>query len=252
VLAGHAGRDIRWFLRTARTGFSHGVEIHLSKSGLHAFASLSIDRSYLSLQPGVIFIPGRCTPCAGRFSRALRGSGKAPNAWWALTTVLRLVTGLSRRHKHCLTRCLLLAFPQQDPPAYQHGCAPKQKAEIPPDPLLVGHRLVDMMDTKELVVDETFCQVEDPKAHQYRAGEQLTRPAHVHSVSGAPQNDETKYDEYVSARMKEAVPERIDFKILHVVRRVSGAGNHVVPLKQLVQNDAIEEAAQTQAEQNSS
>src|SRR5437868_4631912 len=99
------------------------------------------------------------------------------------------MTGLSRRHKRCLIRCLLLAFPQQDPPAYQHGCAPKQKAEIPPDPLLVRHRLVDMMDTKELVVDEAFCQVEDPKAHQYRPREQLTRPAHVRSVSRAPQND---------------------------------------------------------------
>jgi hypothetical protein len=82
VLAGHAGRDIRWFLRTARTGFSHGVEIHLSKSGLHAFASLSIDRSYLSLQPGVIFIPGRCTPCAGRFSRIFRAAGSRSGAKW--------------------------------------------------------------------------------------------------------------------------------------------------------------------------
>jgi len=74
VLAGQAGRDIRWFLKTARTGFSHGVEIHLPKSGLHASANLSIDRNDLSLQPSTIFIPGRCTTCAGRFSRTLRGS----------------------------------------------------------------------------------------------------------------------------------------------------------------------------------
>ena len=58
VLAGQAGRDIRWFLKTARTGFSHGVEIHLPKSGLHASANLNMDRNDLSLQPSTIFIPG--------------------------------------------------------------------------------------------------------------------------------------------------------------------------------------------------
>jgi hypothetical protein len=50
VLTGQAGRDIRWFLKTAQTGFSHGVEIHRPKSGLHASADLSMSRNDLSLQ----------------------------------------------------------------------------------------------------------------------------------------------------------------------------------------------------------
>lgn len=45
MLTRQAGRDIRWFLKAARTGFSHGVEIHLPKSGLDAFANLSIGRN---------------------------------------------------------------------------------------------------------------------------------------------------------------------------------------------------------------
>ena len=45
MLTRQAGRDIWWFLKAARTGFSHGVEIHLPKSGLDAFANLSIGRN---------------------------------------------------------------------------------------------------------------------------------------------------------------------------------------------------------------
>ncbi len=72
MLAGQAGRDIRWSLNTARTGFSHGVEVHLSKSGLRASATLSIGTDHAAFQRDPIFIQGRCAAGAGRFSRTLR------------------------------------------------------------------------------------------------------------------------------------------------------------------------------------
>jgi hypothetical protein len=72
----------------------------------------------------------------------------------------------------------------------------------------------------------------------------------VHFAGRSPQNDEAEGSEDIGAHMENTVPENVDFQIAHRIGRVAGAGQHVVPLQYLVQNDAIKEAAQTQAEKD--
>jgi hypothetical protein len=65
-----------------------------------------------------------------------------------------------------------------------------------------------------------------------------------------PQNDQTGDHEKVRACVEDAIPQRIDFQIGHAVGRVAGAGQHVMPLKQLMKHDPIEKPAEPKAEQN--
>src|SRR3712207_7032443 len=44
--------------------------------------------------------------------------------------------------------------------------------------------------------------------------------------------------------VKHAVPEGVDFQIVHRVRRITRARDEMVPLQQLVQHDSVEEAAE--------
>ena len=66
----------------------------------------------------------------------------------------------------------------------------------------------------------------------------------------APQDVEPQPREDVSAGVKEAVPKRVDLQVLNTLRRVARACQHVMPLKELMQDDAIKEPAQTQSEQD--
>src|ERR687897_3393925 len=68
---------------------------------------------------------------------------------------------------------------EQEPAAEQHRGTPRQEADVPEDPLLARHCLVDMVDAKQVMVDDPFDQVEQTKADQERAGEQLGRPSDV-------------------------------------------------------------------------
>src|SRR5215203_5962302 len=68
----------------------------------------------------------------------------------------------------------------------------------------------------------------------------------------APQDVKPQPREDVSAGMKEAVPERVDLQVLNTVRRIARACQHMMPLKDLVQDNTIKEPAQTQSEQDAS
>ena len=49
---------------------------------------------------------------------------------------------------------------EQDPAADQHGSTPGQEADVPQDPLLARHCLVNMVDAEQVMVDDPFDQVE--------------------------------------------------------------------------------------------
>src|ERR1041384_8033734 len=49
---------------------------------------------------------------------------------------------------------LLLSSSKQDPADDEHDRSPDQEAQVPVDPLLAWHRLVDMMDREQMVVDD--------------------------------------------------------------------------------------------------
>jgi hypothetical protein len=79
VLAGQAGRDLRWSLDTARTDLSQGVGCHLPTIGLHTSAGQNVSPNSSSFHPEPIFSSRRCTGRAGHLSRGLRGSCRKEN-----------------------------------------------------------------------------------------------------------------------------------------------------------------------------
>jgi len=50
--------------------------------------------------------------------------------------------------------------------------------------------------------------------------------------------------------VEDAIPEGIHLEVLDTVGRVARAGQHVVPLQDLMQHDAVEEPAEAKAEQD--
>ena len=59
----------------------------------------------------------------------------------------------------------------------------------------------------------------------------------------APQDEEAQHDENIRSHVKEAVPQRIDLKVLDAGGRIPGTGEHMVPLQHLMQDDPVEEAS---------
>ena len=65
---------------------------------------------------------------------------------------------------------------EQEPAADQHGSTPDQEADVPEDPLLPRHCLVDMVDAEQVMIDDALEQVEKTEADKESDGEQLGRP----------------------------------------------------------------------------
>jgi hypothetical protein len=140
--------------------------------------------------------------------------------------------------------------PKQGPAAAQHRSTPAEEAQVPIEPLLPRHRLVDMVDPEQVVIDDTFHQVEDAEAHEDATHQELTRPTDVGPARRPPEDDQAKHDEDVSDRVEEPVPQRIDLEVFDAGRWISGARQHVMPLQDLVQDDAVEKAAQAQSKED--
>jgi RNA polymerase sigma-70 factor (ECF subfamily) len=66
----------------------------------------------------------------------------------------------------------------------------------------------------------------------------------------APQYVKAKRRERVGARVKQTIPERVDFQVLDAGGRIARARQHVVPLQDLVQHNPIEETAEAQTKEN--
>jgi hypothetical protein len=73
----------------------------------------------------------------------------------------------------------------------------------------------------------------------------------VTAVRVPPQQHEPRDDEEVSGGVEQPVPERVHLQVAHAVGRVAAARQHVVPLQDLVEHDAVEEAAEAEPEENS-
>ena len=69
-------------------------------------------------------------------------------------------------------------------------------------------------------------------------------------MRGTPQRDQSKHDEDVGRGMEEPVEESVDLEVLHAVRRIPSARDHVMPLEHLVQHDAVEESAEAESEKD--
>ena len=47
------------------------------------------------------------------------------------------------------------------------------ETDIPKNPLLARHRLVDVVDAEQMVVDDALHEIEDAEAHEEGAGQEL-------------------------------------------------------------------------------
>src|SRR5688572_29043122 len=83
------------------------------------------------------------------------------------------------------------AAAREQPATREHRRTPGEETEIPPDPLRGRHRLVDVVNAEDVVVDHTLDQIEAAEADEGGAGEQLGRPARVRPARRPPEDDET-------------------------------------------------------------
>src|SRR3954467_11770329 len=106
------------------------------------------------------------------------------------------------------------------------------------------------MKAEKLMVDGALTHIEQTEAYQESAEEQLARPAEMGAPCGPPEKSQPNGDEHVGERLKEPVPERVDLQVLEAVGRIAGSRDHMVPLQQLMQDDPVEKAAETEAEED--
>ena len=146
---------------------------------------------------GFLYVPvqGLNVRYGAAFRRARRRSPERSSGSTPCTCVRTFLYGL------------MLPELEQEPAAEQHRGTPGQEADVPEDPLLARHCLVDMVDAEQVMVDGPFDQVEQTEADQERAGEQLGRPPDVPATGRRPpQNYQPHHDEDVRGRVEKAVP----------------------------------------------
>ena len=103
-----------------------------------------------------------------------------------------------------------------------------------------------MVDPEELVVDEALDDVEGAPAREQRADMYAPRRSEPALLPGTHRHDHRRRDEDPCAEMEEAVGERVHFQVCHGVGR-SITGEHVMPLEDLVEDDAVQEPAESEA-----
>jgi hypothetical protein len=81
-----------------------------------------------------------------------------------------------------------------------------------------GDHLIDMMNSKQVVIDDAFDQVEDAPTKQRRAPDQFSRPIHVSRMRNAPQPVQSEHDEDVRHAVEDAVPQRVEAQIFNGCR----------------------------------
>lgn len=101
------------------------------------------------------------------------------------------------------------------------------------------------------MVDQAFDKVEDPKTYQESAHHHLAGPPEMGLAGRPPKHHKAKRDENIRTGVENAVPKRVELEVLDGVGRVPGAGQHVMPLQNLMQNDPVEKPAEAKSEQNS-
>jgi len=140
-------------------------------------------------------------------------------------------------------------LPQKEAPD-EHQGAPDKEADIPVNPLVPGDSFVDVVNAKQLMVHDALSKIENAEAHQQRPGEQPAGPPHVSPMCGPPQQGKSGNDKNVSAGVEDTVEKRVQLKVIDAVGGIPGACDHVVPLKQLMEDDPVKETSQPPAEKD--
>ena len=107
-----------------------------------------------------------------------------------------------------------------------------------------------MVQTEDLVVDHSLHHIEEAEADQQRANQKPGRPIKMPPVGGTPEHGQADHHEDLGADVEEAVEKRVKLEVFDTVCREAGTGHHVMPLQDLMQDDAVEEAAEAKAEED--
>lgn len=129
-----------------------------------------------------------------------------------------------------------------------HRPTPGKEADVPEEQLSARSGFVDVVEAENLMIDNAFDQVECSEADEHCRDEVGRRPAEMAEATGPPKDEETGEHEDVGTRMEDAVPEGVQFKVLDRCDRVPGT-EHMMPLQKLVKNNAVEEASESEAQE---
>ncbi len=203
--------------------------------------------------------------CGGGGRRRQAASGTIPSA---VPLVVRVrFPSVRRRSRHLLVWLMIagrlrsgsrrpssrsgpLTRAVERPATEDHRCAPDQEADIPVDPLLPRDRLVDVVQAKQMVVDHALNDVEEYRSRSASCRREASRTTRDVYGGRSAKARQAKHDEDVGRGMEEPVEECVDLEVLHAVRRIPGARDHVMPLQHLVQHDAVEEPAEPESEKD--
>ena len=138
--------------------------------------------------------------------------------------------------------------PVECPSADDEQNAEDQKPDVPRkrSTKVVSH----VMDAEYLMVDQSLHGVEDTPAGENETEVKAPVWCQASLPPGPDRGDGTSQDKQPRRHMKKAVCQRVDFQPGNGVHRVAAhVADHVVPLKDLVKHDAVNEAPETQAVQ---
>ena len=113
-----------------------------------------------------------------------------------------------------------------------------------------------MMDVQNMVIDDSFHEIEKSPAKNHRANERFGRQSDIALTNGVPQERQPDGSHHPRQYVKESVPEHIDLQVHDKLfwwdasRGVFGR-EHVMHLQELVQHDAIDEATHTDSQSRS-
>lgn len=70
-----------------------------------------------------------------------------------------------------------------------------------------------MVDAKQMMVNETFDNIENPETHQHGANQHFARPGCVRLKRPARQDRHTGSSEQVGRDVEKSIPQRVEFQI---------------------------------------
>jgi hypothetical protein len=105
-----------------------------------------------------------------------------------------------------------------------------------------------VVETQHLVIHQTLDQVEEAPAQQHLSGERPGGTGQGAREAGTPELDDAGQRDRPGQGVEETVPAHVELHRGERGRRAHGR-EHVVPLKDLVEDDAVGKPAQTNAEE---
>jgi hypothetical protein len=118
--------------------------------------------------------------------------------------------------------------------------------------LLMTCALAHMVQAENLMVDETLDEVEEAPADEHPSEKRLTADCPPPVRRSSPEEADADGDRYPRGGMEESIGERVVLQAPDRRLRVSSfAAQQVVPLEDLVEDDAVHEPPETDPDQDS-